>query len=182
MSRVHVRDGSGAVERPVIDFLLVTVGTTGFDDLVAATDRLVEHFSVRDGLVQYGPGDVVPGRLPAERFVPSLDPYYDKATVVVAHGGAGTAFEVLARGLPLVGVANDDRYDDHQEDLLGALSAAGHAVWCRDLRALPDAVDHALTSDLVPIPHEPCTIAPMLDRHLDGLPTGRRVRWPWVRR
>lgn len=164
--------------RRTIDFLLVTVGTTGFDDLVVATDALADHFEIRDGLVQFGPGEHVPNRLPAERFVPTLDPYYEKASLVIAHGGAGTAFEVLGRGLPLVGVANDDRYDNHQEDLLGALSHAGHAVWCRSLAELPAAVEAALTTDRVPLPSVPCTIGTEIDEHLRHLPH-RRVRWPW---
>jgi UDP-N-acetylglucosamine transferase subunit ALG13 len=161
-----------------IDFMLVTTGTTGFDELVAAADRAASRLGVRDGLIQYGPGRLVPSALPAERFVPSLDPYYDKATVVVAHGGAGTALEVLGRGLPLVAAANGDRYDDHQRDLLVALSEAGHLVWCRDLDRLDDAVRAALAGPLRPLPPAPCTIALHVDRLLAGLPAGRRLRSP----
>jgi UDP-N-acetylglucosamine transferase subunit ALG13 len=162
-----------------IDFLLVTVGTTGFDELVEAVDTVVGRFDVRDGLVQYGPGRHVPRSLPSERFVPSLDPYYEKATLVIAHGGAGTAFEVVGRGLPLVGVANDDRYDHHQDDVLGALSRARHLVWCRDLSRLEDAVAEAMAGDLVPLPREPCGIADRIDRHLAAVRPRRRLRLPW---
>jgi UDP-N-acetylglucosamine transferase subunit ALG13 len=136
---------------------------------------------VRDGLIQYGPGRHVPRSLPSERFVPSLGPYYDKATLVIAHGGAGTAFEVVGRGLPMVGVANDDRYDHHQDDVLGALSTARHLVWCRDLTRLEEAIAEALAGDLVPLPREPCRIAEHIDRHLASVPASRRVRllWRW---
>ena len=162
-----------------IDFLLVTVGTTGFDELVEAVDDVVGRLDVRDGLIQYGPGRHVPRSLPSERFLPSLDPYYDKATLVIAHGGAGTAFEVVGRGLPLIGVANDDRYDHHQDDVLEALSAARHLVWCRDLSRLEEAVTEAMAGDLVPLPLEPCGIADHIDAHLAAAPSGRRLRLPW---
>jgi UDP-N-acetylglucosamine transferase subunit ALG13 len=121
----------------------------------------------------------VPRSLPSERFVPSLEPYYEKATLVIAHGGAGTAFEVVGRGLPLVGVANDDRYDHHQDDVLGALSGARHLVWCRDLGRLEAAIAEALAGDLVPLPREPCRIAEHVDCHLARVPSGRRLRLPW---
>jgi UDP-N-acetylglucosamine transferase subunit ALG13 len=162
-----------------IDFLLVTVGTTGFDELVQAVDAVVGRLDVRDGLIQYGPGRHVPRSLPSERFVPSLEPYYDQASLVVAHGGAGTAFEVVGRGLPLVGVANDDRYDHHQDDVLAALSQARHLVWCRDLERLEAAIAEAMAGDLVPLPREPCGIADVVDRHLATAPGARRVRLPW---
>jgi beta-1,4-N-acetylglucosaminyltransferase len=162
-----------------IDFLLVTVGTTGFDELVEAVDDVVGRLDVRDGLIQFGPGRHVPRSLPSERFVPSLEPYYEKATLVIAHGGAGTALEVVGRGLPMVGVANDDRYDHHQEDVLRALSTARHLVWCRDLSRLEAAVAEAMAGDLVPLPAEPCGIAGHIDRHLATVPSGRRLRLPW---
>jgi len=46
--------------------------------------------------------------------------------------------EVLRRGGKLIGVANRDRYDQHQEDLLGYLAEEGYLIWCHDLASLPD--------------------------------------------
>ena len=164
---------------PPIDFLLVTTGTTGFDDLVVAAEAVTTRLDVRDGLIQFGEGSRIPTGLPALRHVPALDPYYEKASVVVAHGGAGTAMEVLRRGLPLVAAANGDRYDGHQEDLLSALDAAGHLVWCRDLDRLDHAIVRALTVPLRPLPPERCSIPADVERILATLPARRRLRWPW---
>jgi uncharacterized protein YfaQ (DUF2300 family) len=90
--------------------------------------------------------------------------------------------EVLGRGLPLVAAANGDRYDDHQEDLLSTLDAAGHLVWCRDLDRLDRAIVTALTTPLRPLPSVPCSIPAEIERILAALPTRRRLRMPWRRR
>jgi len=158
-----------------LDYLLVTVGTTSFDDLARAADELVPQLSPADGLIQTGEGDYVPRNLPHERFVPGLRDLYDKSSVVIAHGGAATTFEVLRAGVPLVSVANGDRYDDHQADLLSELDAAGHLVWCEDLRNLSDAVERAMQTDLSPLPDDECTIGADIASYLSGVDGRRRV-------
>ena len=95
-----------------IDFILVTVGTTSFDDLVRAADAAAGELCPNDGLIQTGEGVAVPVHLPHRAFVPQLSDLVRKASVVVAHGGAATTFEVRRAGVPLVSVANGDRYDD----------------------------------------------------------------------
>jgi UDP-N-acetylglucosamine:LPS N-acetylglucosamine transferase len=69
-----------------------------------------------------------------------LAPYYDNASLVIAHGGLATTMEVLARGLPLVSVSNPDRYDHHQDDLLSAMEKEGYLVWCKHLSELKQAI------------------------------------------
>ena len=120
--------------------IFVTVGTTDFNALVKAMDELAP--SIDDAVVmQIGRGDYVPGNCEWVRFVPSLEPYYERAEVVVAHGGLGTAMEVLRRGGKLIGVANPDRYDRHQEDLLDYLAEEGYLSWCQSLASLAEAID-----------------------------------------
>ena len=158
---------------PRLEHLLVTVGTTSFDDLLRAADDLVPTLEPVDGLMQVGEGEFVPKNLPHERFVPNLRDHYARSSLVIAHGGAATTFEVLRAGVPLVSAANGDRYDDHQTDLLSALHEAGHLVWCEDLARLGDAVETALTTELVPLPEGACTIGDEIRGYLEGV-GGRR--------
>ena len=163
------------VTGPGIDFLLVTVGTTSFDDLARAADELVPELAPRAGLIQIGEGRYEPRHLPHERFVPGLRELYQRSSLVIAHGGAATTFEVLRAGVPLVSVANSDRYDDHQADLLSALDDAGHLLWCADLADLGEVAKRALEHDFVPLPEGDCTIGSQIVDYL-GATTGRR-RW-----
>lgn len=137
--------------------IFVTVGSTDFDLLVRAADALAPSLP-GTGIMQIGHGLYEPKHWPHFRFAPSLAPYYDQATLVIAHGGLATTMEVLNRGLPLVGVSNHDRSDHHQDDLLGAMEQAGHLVWCRDLNQLDQAIHTALTTPLKPYRLDECQI------------------------
>ena len=149
--------------------IFVTVGTTDFDALVAAADRLA---AATDELVviQIGHGQVEPQHAQWLRFAPSLDQYYDQADVVVTHGGLGTVTEVLGRGLRLVGVSNPDRFDRHQDQILQAFEQAGHLVWCRDLADLPAAVQRARRGQFIPYQPPASHIHRVIDRFLRDLP------------
>jgi len=119
--------------------IFVAVGTTEFDGLVQAMDALAPELGA-DVTVQIGHGDYVPQHCQYFRLAPTLEPYYDWADVVVAHGGFGTTMEVLRKGKRLISLSNPDRYDEHQSDLLGTLDAEGYLVWCRTLADLPAAL------------------------------------------
>ena len=101
-------------------YVFVTVGSTDFDPLIKAIDRLALSICIK-GIMQIGHGKYKPNNLPYFRFAPSLDPYYKIATIAIAHGGLATTMEILKKGLPLISVSNPDRYDNHQKDLLETL-------------------------------------------------------------
>src|SRR5690554_3781380 len=122
-------------------FLFVTVGSTDFDPLVCKVDELAPGLDFAAGIMQIGSGQYVPEKMPYFRFAPSLVPYYEQASLVIAHGGLGVTMEVLSRGLPLVSVSNADRHDQHQEDILRAMADEGYLCWCQNLDALKEAID-----------------------------------------
>jgi beta-1,4-N-acetylglucosaminyltransferase len=154
--------------------IFVTVGTTDFDDLVRAMDALAPTLNEKV-IAQIGRGTYVPTQIEYFRFAPTLDPYYGAARIVVAHGGLGTAIEVLQRRLRLIGVSNPDRYDRHQEDLLSTLARRGHMLWCRNLAELPQALRDVETCAFVPYETPDCHIADVIRQYLGvpGRPAGR---------
>jgi beta-1,4-N-acetylglucosaminyltransferase len=137
--------------------IFVTVGSTDFDLLVRAVDTLAPSLP-GTGIMQIGHGRYQPKHWPHFRFAPSLAPYYDQATLVIAHGGLATTMEVLNRGLPLIGVSNHDRSDNHQDDLLTAMEEEGYLVWCRNLDKLDQAIHTALTVPRKPYQLDECQI------------------------
>ncbi len=148
--------------------IFVTVGTTDFDALVLAADRLAAT-SDEPVVIQIGHGEVEPRHAQWFRFGPSLDRYYEQADVVVTHGGLGTVTEVLRRGLRAVGVSNPDRFDRHQDQILQAFEQAGHLVWCRDLARLPAAVEMARQAQFTPYQPPASHIHQVIDRYLRDL-------------
>jgi beta-1,4-N-acetylglucosaminyltransferase len=143
--------------------VFVTVGTTDFDPLLRAADEAAPRFGLPVEF-QIGIGAYEPKNGPWVRHAPSLDPYYDRARVVVAHGGAGTILEVLRRGIPLVSADNRDRPDQHQRDLIGHMAEQGRLIWCEELRRLDEAVAAALA---MPRP-EPLVTPPPLAHRVVG--------------
>lgn len=138
--------------------IFVTVGTSDFDQLVERIDELAPF--LRDQVVvQIGNGKYIPRNCEHFRFAPSLDPYYDKADVVVAHGGLATTMEVLEKGKKLISVENTTCIDDHQTDILGVLAREGYLIWCRDLDELPSLLGRVPDVNLRSYVAPPCRIA-----------------------
>ena len=153
--------------------IFVTVGTTDFDELVRAMDRLAPTLG-EEVVAQIGRGTYVPAHMEFFRFAPSLEPYYARARVVVAHGGLGTVVEVLQRGIKLIGVSNPDRYDRHQEDLLRTLEQRGHMIWCRSVEELPRALKEVDERTFTPYEAPPCRIAEVIREYLGLGPRKKR--------
>ena len=148
-------------------FIFVTVGSTDFDALIRVVDNLVPSLQAQ-GVMQIGHGQYVPVNMPYFRFASSLNPYYEQASLVIAHGGLGTTMEVLERGLPLVSVSNPDRYDDHQQDLLSTMAEEGYLIWCRRLDELKQAIETARTTSLRPYQAPECEIHLVINEFLSG--------------
>ncbi len=145
--------------------IFVTIGSTDFDPLIARMDELAPRLG-DDVVMQVGLGEYVPKNGQFFRFAQSLDDYYARADLVVAHGGLGTIVEVLERGKKLVCVVNPTTYDRHQEHLLGLFSAQNNLVWCKDLGQLQEAIEQARTTLLSPYLPPECRIHEIIVEHL----------------
>lgn len=137
--------------------IFVTVGTTDFDALTARMDELAPALD-EEVVIQTGRGACVPQHAQHFRFAPSLEPYYAGARLVVSHGGLGTLVEVLRLGKPLIGVSNPDRFDLHQNDLLGELERGGYLLWCRDLAGLAGDIQRIAAMNFRTYEDPPCAI------------------------
>ncbi len=137
--------------------IFVTVGTTDFDLLAARMDELAPGLG-EDVIIQTGRGRYQPRFAQHFRFAPSLDDYIRRARLVVSHGGLGTLIEVLRLGKPLIGVSNPDRYDLHQNDLLGELERGGYLLWCRDLASLAADIERVGSMTFRRYEDPPCGI------------------------
>ncbi|RLC80728.1 MAG: hypothetical protein DRJ03_21120 [Chloroflexi bacterium] len=141
--------------------IFVTVGTSDFDQLVKKIDELA--LTLQDQVVvQIGHGKYIPRNCEYFRFTPSLDPYYNKADIIVAQGGLGTTMEVLRKGKKLISVENTTCIDSHQTDILDVLSAEGHLIWCRDLEDLSSLLERLPDINLKPYASTPCEIADII--------------------
>lgn len=122
--------------------IFVTVGTGKFDELIIKIDELAPKIKEKF-IAQIGNGNYAPKNISYFRFKPNLMPYYKKADLIISHGGAGTTYELLAMGKKLVSIANPNRTDIHQEEILEVLSKEKHLIWCRNTKDLEEAIKKA---------------------------------------
>jgi len=146
-------------------FLFVTVGSTDFNNLVKKVDDIIPFLNM-DGIIQIGHGIYEPKNLPFFRFSQSLIPFYHKANLIISHGGLATTIEILKLGIPLVSVSNNDRYDNHQEDLLNEMENEGYLVWCRYLKKLKEAIEIGMNKKFKKYITPECRIHKVIDQFL----------------
>lgn len=147
--------------------IFVAVGTTAFNALVKAMDELSQNLS-EEVVIQIGRGSVEPQHCEYFRFAPSLTPYYERASVVISHGGVGITTEVLQHGRPLVAVEDVTQPERHQREILDALAQEGYLIWCEELQKLPEAIEQAKTQ-LKPYVKPECQIHTIVAEFLDNL-------------
>lgn len=139
--------------------IFVTVGTYKFDALVKAVDELVEKGKIKDEVfAQIGIGEYIPKNFKFVRLVPSLEPYYDKADLIIASAGSGAIFENIQKGRKLIVVTNKALLDEHQEQLAEYMEEHGHLIWCKNLSKLDSAIERARTFKPKIYKKEPTTI------------------------
>jgi len=148
--------------------IFVAVGTTDFDALIQAMDHLSLSLS-EEVVMQIGRSKYMPRYCEYFRFVPSLTPYYERASLVVSHGGLGIVTEVLKYGRPLVAVEEPNQPDRHQREILSLWEREGHLIWCKNLGKLPQAMERAKSQRLRPYVAPECRIHTIVAELLDGL-------------
>lgn len=138
---------AGEVQRPSKS-VLVTVGSTKFDDLIKAVDshtfaQALLGFGFTTLIIQKGSGvglrnllrhnqkeGVTDTGLAVEcfDFKPSMQQRLKQAALVISHAGSGTIFEALSLGRTLIAVPNPALMDNHQQELAQQLASMGCAA------------------------------------------------------
>ena len=142
--------------------VLVTVGTGAFDELIAAIDNL----NIK-AVCQIGQGTYTPKNHQWFRMQQNLDALYQWADVIVTHAGGGTLFEVLPLGKKVIALANPERTDRHQEELLHELARQNVLLPCQTVRDLPKTITAAQHAKLAQYVAEPCAIPAVISAFLE---------------
>ena len=141
--------------------IFVTVGTTQFDELVEAIDKIAPKLD-EEVIVQIGNSKYIPKNCKYFTFDDDLLKYFQKANIVIAHGGAGITFEVLNLGKKLISLENQHALEGHQGDLLGKLSQEGYLIWCKDLNEIENCIQDAKKMAIKKYIRPECEIGKMI--------------------
>ena len=124
--------------------VFITVGTYKGDDLVKASDSIAPDID-EEMVIQIGQSSYQPKNCRFFRFADSLKEYFNKARVVIGHGGVGTIFEVLGLGKHYIGTSSTAIPDRHQTELLDKLSSEDYILWCKDIKDLRKYIELSKT-------------------------------------
>ena len=148
--------------------IFVSVGTTGFDELIQKVDCLATYTG-HEFIAQIGPGDYEPQHCEFFRYKPSVERYYHQADVIVSHGGLATVTEVLRLGKPLVSVEDHKQPDRHQQEILSIWAEQHFLLWCKDLNKLETCINHARTVPFESYTPPECHIQDIVTQFIDSL-------------
>ncbi len=148
--------------------IFVTVGTTlPFDALIRQMDQLVQGRKLTEPVVcQIGKGTYEPEYCEHFRFRTSLDELFERADLVVTHGGI-TVLSLLARRKKFVAVSNDLAADQHQLHFLERLEKVTPILWTSDISLVEALIGVARTRN--PDYAEFPSLADDLRQYLDSL-------------
>jgi beta-1,4-N-acetylglucosaminyltransferase len=149
--------------------ILATVGTTPFDQLIAAVDQQFSNvdFSIT---CQISSGNYQPHSHAFVRFVENYSDLFSDVDIVITHGGAATVFELLEAGKKIVLVPNLLRIDKHQEDLAHFVEKNQYGVVCRQLDTLVSCVERASRTTFKQYQKEPFFMGRSILQYF-GIPT-----------
>lgn len=127
--------------------IFVTVGMhyQGFDRLIKKMDEIASSLG-EEVVMQIGNTEYVPKNGLALKFIDNnnMNRYYNDASLIISHGGAGTLIEAISAQKPLIIVPRMKQYgeviDDQQNELAMALSESGLAKVVYDTEKLATTI------------------------------------------
>lgn len=126
--------------------IFMVVGNGKFDSLVEEVDKLKMESKIKKEVVfQIGHGNYIPKQGKWFRFESNLDKYYQKADLIISHGGPGAVFEILQLGKKLIALPNRERTDPrHQVEYLQAMAQETSALlYCDSIDQLEKTLKKA---------------------------------------
>ncbi|KAI7877207.1 glycosyl transferase [Lichtheimia hyalospora FSU 10163] len=162
--------------------VFVTVGSTGFDELVdVVTTRsfleTLESLGYASLVIQYGSSEKVYARnvshlpnasitMEGYAYKPTIEDDMKRASLIISHAGSGSMLQALRLHKRLIVVSNTSLMDNHQVELAQAMQEKNYCC-CSTPNELVDAIGDANTRELDPFP-QPATEAftNLLDRHM----------------
>ncbi|KAL0228103.1 hypothetical protein RCL1_004246 [Eukaryota sp. TZLM3-RCL] len=144
--------------------LFVTVGTTGFDDLIATTDTAAFYDNclncgINKVLFQIGNGSHIPNNFSTVnisvdhyRFKSSIHDDLSSSDLIVSAGGAGTISEALSLNKRLIVVINNSLLHNHQIELAKKYASLNYCLMANSPSMVLSLLEEALKNSFTPFP------------------------------
>ncbi len=132
--------------------IFVTVGTTPFDSLIKYLDNL----ETKEDIVLQISKDAtyIPKHKKYFEFVENINDYYEKASLIITHAGAGSIYNLLEKKKKIIIVPNTDRLDNHQLDISDYMNKKNYAISCTKLNTLQNIIENIDKIEFLPYDKE----------------------------
>lgn len=138
--------------------LLITVGTTKFEQLIKAADKDEFYQLLIDNqfthlIIQKGSGEYIPNAylkytgkmdIKVETILNNFEEVIKESELIISHGGAGIILESLKNKRKVIVCVNDLLMDNHQKELASSLDKERHVHYATNLEALAKDVEMIL--------------------------------------
>ncbi|SEO24317.1 UDP-N-acetylglucosamine transferase subunit ALG13 [Amphibacillus marinus] len=129
--------------------IFVVLGTheLPFNRLLIEVEKLIANGLIKEQvIVQTGHTKYASPLMDIYNFVSydQMDKWFEQASYIISHAGTGSVLTGLKKGKTVIAVPRLSKFkehnDDHQLQIVDALSNQGHILPCHDLHDLPLAV------------------------------------------
>jgi beta-1,4-N-acetylglucosaminyltransferase len=118
--------------------IFVTVGTTPFDSLIEYLDNMKTEEEI---ILQISKdAKYIPKNKVYFKFISNINEYYEKASLIITHAGAGSIYNLLEKNKKLIIVPNIERVDTHQLDITEYMKKKNYALTCLDINSLSNVI------------------------------------------
>ncbi len=139
--------------------MLITVGTTKFENLIRAIDTkefymLLDDHKFTDLVIQKGSGQYEPKEykdvsfsnleITVGKLFSNFEEMIRQSEIVISHAGAGIILESMKNERKLIVVVNDTLMDNHQSELAQTLERDNYAYFCKNLERMREFVANIL--------------------------------------
>ena len=139
--------------------ILITVGTTKFENLIKAIDRdNFYNMIIKNGftkiIIQKGYGEYIPEnykkfenkiKIQISEILNNFENIIKSSEIIISHGGAGNILESLKNKKKVIVCVNDELMDNHQVELASSLHNEGYAYYCKDLNKITEETNQIIS-------------------------------------
>ena len=138
--------------------ILITVGTTKFENLIKAIDKNEFYeMIIKNGftkiIIQKGYGDYIPTnfkkyenkiKIQVSEILNNFEKVIQSSELIISHGGAGIILESLKNKRKVIVCVNDELMDNHQIELASSLHNEGYVHYCKDLSKITEEANQII--------------------------------------
>ena len=139
--------------------LLITVGTTKFENLIKAIDNdnfysMIINNGFNKIIIQKGYGEYKPInykkfenkiKIQVSEIINNFENVIKSSELVISHGGAGIILESLKNKKKVIVCVNDELMDNHQVELASSLHNESYVHYCKDLSNIVEETNQILS-------------------------------------